>query len=235
MAVGGGTTQTALASEVLHVRTGSDASAPWAGASPLARAKLTAGLLHSIETALSEFYEFAPKGTQVLPFPESPETDLEKLGQGFRGKRGRTLLRESVNVQAAGGPVPLTDWKPQDMTPDLQRAMTTENLEASRASILSVYGVLPALFNPSTTGPMVREAQRQLAQWQLQPIANLIAAEISEKLATRVTLDVMQPLQAFDAGGRARAAAQLVQLLAQAKESGVDANQALNLVNWDNS
>jgi hypothetical protein len=42
----------------------------------------------------------------------------------------------------------------------------------------------------------------------------------------------MQPLQAFDAGGRARAAAQVVELLPRAKEAGVDAEQALSLVNW---
>tara|TARA_R110001592_G_scaffold363248_4_gene682152 strand:- start:716 stop:1780 length:1065 start_codon:yes stop_codon:yes gene_type:complete len=229
---GGGTTQTALASEVLHVRTGSDASAPWTGTSPLTRASLTADMLHSLETALSEAYEYMPLGTQVLPFPESPETDLEKLGHGFRGKRGRTLLRESVNVQAAGGPVPLTDWKPQDMTPDLSRSMSTENLAAARDSILSVFGILPALFNPSTTGPMVREAQRHLAQWQLQPIANCIAAEASEKLDQPVTLDVMRPLQAFDQGGRARAAGAVVELLARAKEAGINPDQALALVNW---
>jgi hypothetical protein len=230
---GGGQTMTALAGEVIHVRTCPDMSAPWTGTAPLSRASLSAGMLHNLETALSEVYEFAPIGTQVLPFPESPETDLEKLGHGFRGKRGRTLLRESVNVQAAGGPAPQTDWKPQDMTPDLSRSMTTENLEASRASILGIFGVLPGLMNPSTTGPMVREAQRHLAQWQLQPIANLIAEEASNKLATPVTLDVMQPLQAFDAGGRARTVNAIVQALALAKESGVDAGEALKLVNWD--
>ena len=42
----------------------------------------------------------------------------------------------------------------------------------------------------------------------------------------------MQPLQAYDAGGRARAAAQVVELLARAKEAGGDPDQALALVNW---
>jgi hypothetical protein len=118
------------------------------------------------------------------------------------------------------------------MTPDLSKAMTAESLEASRASILSVFGVLPALFNTSTTGPLVREAQRHLAQWMIQPIANLIAAEATEKLDGPVTLDVMQPLQAFDAGGRARTVSAIVQALALAKEAGVDAGEAMKLVNW---
>ena len=38
--------------------------------------------------------------------------------------RGRVLLRESVHVSAAGGAAPAQDWRPQDVTPDLQRAMT---------------------------------------------------------------------------------------------------------------
>jgi hypothetical protein len=66
----------------------------------------------------------------------------------------------------------------------------------------------------------------------IQPIANLIAAEATEKLDGPVTLDVMQPLQAFDAGGRARTVSAIVQALALAKEAGVDAGEAMKLVNW---
>lgn len=43
---------------------------------------------------------------------------------------------------------------------------------------------------------------------------------------------MMRPLQAFDAGGRARAAAGIVQALALVKEAGVDPDQALKLVDW---
>ena len=160
---------------------------------------------------------------------------MDKLASGFRGKRGRILLRESTNVTAAGGPTPSTDWRANDLTPDLSKSMTVESLEAARASILTVYGVLPSLFAQAAQGPLVREAQRHLAQWMLQPIANAMAAEASEKLGQSVSLDVMQPLQAFDAGGRARAAAQVVELLARAKEAGlsdVQIQTALGLVNW---
>lgn len=43
----------------------------------------------------------------------------------------------------------------------------------------------------------------------------------------------MKPLHAYDAGGRARAATAVVQALALAKEAGVDADEALKLVNWE--
>lgn len=229
---GGGTTQTALAGEVLHLRVGADMSMPYVGQSPLRRARLTAGLLQTMEAALSEVYQNAPLGSAVIPFPEAPDTDMEDLARGFRGMRGKVLVRESVNVTAAGGPAPQVDLKPADVTPDLSKAMTRETLAAAKASIEMVFGVLPGLSNTATTGPMVREAQRHLAQWALMPIAAMIGQEASDKLGDKVELDVMRPLQAFDAGGRARALSAIVQTLAMAKEAGVDPAQALKLVDW---
>ena len=111
----------------------------------------------------------------------------------------------------------------------------TATLAAAREAICAVYGVLPGLFSPATMGPMVREVQRHLAQWTLQPIAALIAEEASQKFGAPVTLDTLRPLQAFDAGGRARALATIVEALARAKEAGLapgDVGQALELVDW---
>jgi hypothetical protein len=113
--------------------------------------------------------------------------------------------------------------------------MTTESLAAAREAIASAFGVLPALFASTAQGPLVREAQRHLASWTLQPIAMLLAEEASEKLGGEIMIDVLRPVQAFDAGGRARALATIVQALAQAKEAGLapgDMNAALTLVNW---
>jgi len=230
---GGGTTQTVLAAEVLHLRIGADMGMPYVGTSPLRRARLTAGLLQMMESALSEVYANAPLGSSVIPFPEAPDQDMSDLARGFRGFRGKVLVRESVNVTAAGGPAPQTDLKPSDVSPDLSRAMTKETLSAARSSIEMVFGVLPGLSNISTTGPMVREAQRHLAQWGLMPIAAMIGQEASEKLGQPVTLDVMRPMQAFDAGGRARALGAIVQTMALAKEAGVDPSEALKMVDWD--
>jgi hypothetical protein len=69
----------------------------------------------------------------------------------------------------------------------------------------------------------------------LQPIATILAAEATDQLDTPVSMDGMQPLQAFDNG--ARAAIQVVELIARAKESGLtgaQTQQALALVNWEN-
>jgi hypothetical protein len=232
---GGGRSETVLAAEVLHFRIGCDMAAPWLGSAPLRRAQITAGLLHAIESALSEIYQDAPIGSQIVPLPESTETEMSRLTRSFRGSRGRVLVRESVNVSAAGGPAPVQDWQPRDLTPDLSRAMTKDSLEAARSSIMSVFGVLPAMFATGAQGPLVREAQRHLAQWTLQPMAALMAAEASAKLGAAVTVDVVRPSQAFDAGGRARAFGAMVQALTSAKEAGLDpqaVEDALSFIDW---
>jgi hypothetical protein len=113
--------------------------------------------------------------------------------------------------------------------------MTAPTLAAARDAICGAFGVLPALFAGNAQGPLVREAQRHLAGWTLQPIAMLLAEEATEKLGTEIMVDVMRPVQAFDAGGRSRALATIVQALVQAKEGGLapgDLNAALTLVNW---
>jgi hypothetical protein len=129
---GGGVTRTALAAEVLHLRIGVDPAAPWLGTAPLRRASLTAGMLQAVESALAEVFEVAPLGSQIVPFPEAKDTDMSTLGREFCGKHGAVLLRESVNVQAAGGPVPATDWRPADVSPDISKSMTAETLAAAR-------------------------------------------------------------------------------------------------------
>jgi hypothetical protein len=166
--------------------------------------------------------------------PEIPETDSGSLGRSFRGQRGRVLLRESVNVSAAGGPAPNADWRPADLTPNIKGSMAIEAFEAARGGVLQAFGVLPALFDKSAQGPLVREAQRHLAAWTLQPIASLMAEECEEKLGVDTVIDVMRPTQAYDAGGRARAISTIVTAIAAAKTAGLapgDIAAAMALVN----
>jgi len=151
---GGGTTETALAAEVLHVRLGADPVAPWAGQAPLRRSALTAGMLQEVETTLREVYQNSPIASQIVPFPEATGTDLDAMGRDFSGKKGRVLMRESVQVSAAGGAAPSQDWKPQDVTPDLGKAMPREMLEAARGSVMGCFGVLPALLTRRQPAPL---------------------------------------------------------------------------------
>ena len=123
----------------------------------------------------------------------------------------------------AAGMHPMHEKRREDLTPDLHKAEAVAQLETARAAVCHAFGVLPALLNPSATGPVIREAQRHLAQWTLEPLGKLVAVEASEKLGAPVAVDLVRPLAAFDAGGKARAVSALI-------ESGVPVEAALRLV-----
>jgi hypothetical protein len=229
--VGGGSTQTALASEVLHIRIGTRPFMPWAGRAPLARAQLTAELMAAVESALKEVYQDAPLGSQIAHLPDGAAEDTENMRQQLRGRRGATMVIEGQAHAVAAGMHPVSR-APDQLSPDLSKSMTRETLAEARDAICAAYGVLPGLFNRATTGPMVREAQRHLAQWQLMPVAGVIAHEASDKLGVAVQLDVMRPLQAFDTGGRARALSAIIKAMAEAEAAGIDPGAAMRLVDW---
>jgi hypothetical protein len=227
---GGGRSETVLAGEVLHIRIGSDPVAPWTGTAPLRRSALSANLLHEMESAMRDTWRDAPIGSQVLPLPDSNPDDMQAMRMAIRGRRGSTLIIEGVAQATAAGMNPQLGQKRDDLTPDLGKAQAVQALAAAQAAISQAFGVLPALHNPAATGPVIREAQRHLAQWTLEPIAKLIAEEASEKLGGAITVDVVRPLQAYDAGGKARAFSAMIGALAEAKAAGIDPAPVLHML-----
>jgi phage portal protein BeeE len=231
---GGGRSETALAPEVLHVRLAADPVAPWTGQAPLRRAALSAQLLHELEAALHETFRDAPLGSMIVPLDAGGGEALETVRGSLRGKRGGALVVEYLSQAIAGG-APVPGRGPDHLTPPLREAAVVETLAAAQAAIANAFGVLPALLNPATTGPLVREAQRHLATWTLQPIAELIAEESASKLGTLIAIDVHRPLQSFDAGGSARAAVGIIEALARAKEAGLspaEISAAFGALDW---
>lgn len=233
--VGGGRSETVLAGEVLHFLIGGDAATPWAGSAPLARAKLSAQVLEAIETALRDVFQNSPIGSQIVPVPEGAASDMEAMRRSFRGNRGATLVIEGVAQATAAGMNPQIGQHPDQLSPDLSRTLIDALISEAKSDVLSVFGILPGLVNPSTTGPMVREAQRHLAQLVLQPIADRMAEEATEKLGATVKIDVVRPAQAFDHGGKARALSTMLQAMAAAKEAGLDpatVQDAMTFIDW---
>jgi hypothetical protein len=225
-----------LAEEVLHFKIGVDQTMPWLGRSPLRQSAVTTQIIESIETALGETFRDAPLGSSIVPFPESKEVDLQKLGEQFRSRRGNLFLRESVQVAAAGGVSPQSDWSPNSLSPDLSKSVTTETLQEAQHAILQAFGVTPALYERRTTGPLIREATRFLCQFTLAPICGLIAEECTEKLGTEISIDCIRPLRAYDESARARSLATTLTALAEAKKAGLapgDLATALQLVNFE--
>lgn len=223
---GGGRSETALAGEVLHLRIGSDPVAPWTGTAPLRRAALSANLLHELESALRDTFRESPMGSQVLPLPDGSADDMQAMRSAFRGRRGSTLIVEGASQAAAAGMYVQQGQRREDLSPDLKKTEAALHLEAAKGSVALAFGVLPALLNPASAGPVIREAQRHLAQWMLEPIARLIEAEASAKLGGAVSIDITRPLQAHDTGAKARAVLQLV-------NAGLSAQDALRLVDMN--
>lgn len=232
---GGPRAETVLAAEVLHFRIGSDTAVPWAGTAPLRRAALSAQLLHEVESALRDTFRDAPIGSQIVPVPEGSSDDMAALRTGFRGRRGASLVIEGVAQAVGAGLHPQLGKSPDQLSPDLERTLADRLLIEAKGAIYAAFGVLPGLFTPQAQGPLVREAQRHLAQLVLQPMAMLMAEECTAKMGARVAIDVVRPMQAFDAGGKARALATMVQALAQAKEAGIEGatlQDALSFIDW---
>jgi hypothetical protein len=130
---------------------------------------------------------------------------------------------------------PQIGQRAQDLSPDLSKAMATQTLDAARDAIGMAFGVLPVLHTRTAQANAIRESQRHLCQWTLQPLAMLWAEEASAKLGADVQIDVLRPTQSYDVGGRARALSTIIAAMAEAKAAGIpqgDLNAALTLVNW---
>ncbi len=98
---------------------------------------------------------------------------------------------------------PADDWKPRRLgaaPPD------SEVMLLSRAfvEVASACGCPAALFAESGDGTARREAFRQFLHATLQPLGDLIARELSEKLEAPIALN-LDRLFAADLAGRARA------------------------------
>jgi len=133
----------------------------------------------------------APMGSQIVPVPEGSSDDMAGLRSGFRGRRGAALVIEGVAQAVGAGMHPQLGKGPDQLSPDLSRTLADRMLVEAKGAVYSAFGVLPGLQNPATTGPMVREAQRHLAQLVLQPIAGLMAEEATDKLGGAVMIDVV--------------------------------------------
>lgn len=233
--IGGGRSETVLAPEVLHFRIGVDAVTPWAGSAPLARSRLSAELLEQITTALRDVFRDAPLGSQIIPLPEGSAEDMDMMRRSFRGNRGAALVIQGVAAATNAGMNPNIGQHPDHLSPQLDKTLADKLLTEAKGEVYGVFGILPGLTNPATTGPLVREAQRHLAQLVLQPMVNLMAEEATNKLGSVVAIDVVRPMQAYDHGGKARALGAMLQAMATAKEAGLDpatVKDALQFIDW---
>ena len=163
----------------------------------------------------------APDGDEVDA--DGNEVDpLSDLRKDIASLRGRTVLTETVASGWGEGSMaaPMADWRPQRIGANPPMSLATLRTDSAQA-ILSAAGVSADLFVAGDAAGQ-RESWRRFLHGSVQPLGDLLAAELAVKLDTpglRLTFD---RLMASDLSGRARAFGSLVQ-------GGMDKDRAARL------
>lgn len=230
-------TQVRQAREVVHVVLRPSIDLPWSGPSPLKAAGLSSAILSAAETALSDVMRSGAIGMNLVTSVDSDDSRKEGIAAQLQSQvsRGGFAVVPSAAGDTTAGRLPSqSDWSVKNLTPDIAQAEIVAARAAAQEAVCSAFGVPPCLIVASTTGPAIREAQRHLAAWTLQPIADLIADALTRaELGREVTIDLMRPLQAYDTERRARGAKILIEALAAAKEAGIDPTAAMEFVDLE--
>ena len=197
------------AASVLHFRYATDPKEPWRGRSPVSTASVSADLLAYLEKRLSE--EASGVHGAVIPTPvETGGTVGGSLESKIAGLKGQLALVPSAaqDWQGKGSGIgSANDWQPRRLGMDPPQSEIVLREDAA-LSILSACGV-PVELVSKGEGTASREAWRRFLHGSVDPVARLVAQELSEKLETSVSLD-LSSLHASDVQGRARAFQSLV-------------------------
>ena len=177
---------------VLHPRYAVDPGNPWLGLSPLQYARTAGALASNLELRLGE--EAGGSVGHVLPIPQDGGDDSENdplasLKADLRAGKGRTLLTETTAAGWGEGKpsAPQSDWKPRRFGADPPDALVNLQSEAAM-TVLSACGVPPMLAAAKAGDTGQREAWRRFLHGTVQPVAGLVAVELSGKLEQEIKL-----------------------------------------------
>ena len=174
---------------VVHCLFGHDAARPWHGVSPLGFSRQTAALAANLELRLSE--EASASVGSFLPLPQASDTPDDDdttadpqamLRADIRSGRGRHLIVETAAAAFGEGrqAAPKNDWRVERFGANPPATLATLRSDAA-VSVLAACGVPPDLaFQGTAQG--AREAFRRFVLNSVQPLAELVAAELAEKL-----------------------------------------------------
>ena len=208
----GNTTRMLPAAQVVHARYSIDPARPWFGIGPLGWATLTGRLHAALEDALAD--EAGGTRGHVLPMPQGPAVDGDdpatddpqaQLRADIAALHGQTVM---VETTAAGygegrGAAPLADWKPQRLGAAPPAPLATLRTDSAMA-VLGACGVPPTLLVGGDAAAK-RESWRQFLHGSVQPLAEILAAELAAKLDAPGLQLGFDRLFASDLQGRARA------------------------------
>ena len=217
------TTWNLPASAVVFVRWGSNPGQPYIGTAPTSWASTTARLQAAAESNLAD--EAGSPLAQLLPMPRDgaagdgdDDDPMKQILTAIAQARGKALTVPTTADGFGEGAVaaPRADWRQQRLGPMPPDAMV-KLADDGFARMLAACGCSPALFDDSD-GTAKREALRQWHLGTVEPLAGLVAAELSAKLDTPIRFRF--DLYAVDLAGRAQAFQKLV-------AGGVAVNEAL--------
>ena len=214
----GNTTRHLPAAAVIHARYSVDPARPWLGISPLGWARLTGRLHAELEGALAD-ESGGPRG-HLLPVPAGPYGDgdeptttdpNEKLPADLANMKGELRMVESSAAGWGEGKsaAPQTDLKPNRIGAAPPPSLATLRTDSGMA-VLSACGVSSDLFIHGDAAGQ-RESWRRFLHGSVQPLGDLLAAELADKLNAPGLALKFDRLMASDLSGRARALGSMVQ------------------------
>ena len=194
---------------LVYVRWGTSPGTRYRGQSPMSWAHLTARLQGEAERSLGD--EAAGPLANILPIPQDPGDDdspLAQLRADIGAARGKALLVETTSAGYGEGrtAAPMSDWKPQRLGPDPPESMVAV-ADAAFSRMVAACGASVSLFTDAD-GTAQREAWRRWHLGTVQPLAKLLAHELSTRLETTVSLRLDK--YPTDLAGRASAFKALV-------------------------
>ena len=192
-----------LSGDVVHARVNADPRKPWQGYSPLALAGVSARLLANVELRLSE--EANARVGYLLNYPDG--TSDATIG-GIRGDvgtmRGGVMLAETGGAGFRAG---LPGGNPSDWRKTrLGAEIPATSLQAHTEAVRDILGAMrvPAVLLLGGDGASYREGYRQFLTMGVNPMAAVVAEELSRKLGVSVEFNFRR-LAAADIASRARA------------------------------
>ena len=206
---GGSTSRTYSRDAVLHATWNVDPLQPWIGVGPMASAAYGAKLASNVEAKLAE--ETGAPSALLVPVPaDGGDESLASLRADIRNAKGSAVLVESTVAgwdEAKGSKGTLFDWRAERLGP-----MIPEHLRGlygdTCAAVLEACGIPAALGTADADGTSQRESYRRWIMASVEPVAELVAEEASEKLDGQVAFD-FRNVWAHDLAGRAAAFAKL--------------------------
>ena len=187
---------------MVHVRYMPKASAPWVGISPLTSAGVTADQLAKIERSLS--YDASPPSGLLLPVPDglSPAQVAGVRNALVNGKGAITPVETTAGGFGQGQyAAPKSDYDQKRFGALIPQTSIDLRMKSSEL-ILGAMGIPPSVL--TSEGSALRESYRHFFVNTVEPLGQLIAAELSEKLEQEIVFMFPEVVKS-DISARSRA------------------------------